>query len=156
MLLAQFVVGLTTVFDLVLVSLNRNEFYAISRWVAVIATGLISVPLISRFQLSGLMYGVLSASLVSMITSLVLLQRACGVVTKLSLGSIIRPPLTAVAFLVCGSIALAAVFQDSTSSLLSLALRGLLLVLSYIVAVLSIPSLRKVRFAHSGSADNGR
>ena len=82
MLVTQFVVGLTSVFDLVLVSLNRNEYFALSRWVAVVATVLISLPLISRFQLSGLLYGLLGASLVSMATSLFLLH-ACGVITKL-------------------------------------------------------------------------
>ena len=102
------------------------------------------------------MYSMLSASLVSIMTSPVLLQWACRVVTKLSLGSILRPSLIVVAFLVCGSVALTAVFEYSTSSLLSLGLRSLVMALSYIVEVLSIPSLRLALFGRSGSADNGR
>ena len=156
MLIAQFVIGLTAVFDLVLVSLNRNEFFALSRWVAVVTTTLISIPLIAWFQLSGLLYGVLVASLVSMAASLFLLQRACGVITKLDLTAILKPPLTVVGLLICGSFLVAAIFEDIANSILLLVARGLVLGLSYMLAVLLIPSLRPTGFAHSGHRNHDK
>lgn len=156
MLLAQFVVGLTAIFDLVLVSLNRNEFFAFSRWVAIVVTTLFSLPLISRFQLSGLLYGVLVASLLSMVTSLFLLQQACGVVTKLDLGEILKPALFAVGSLVCGSFLVSAIFEDSANLMLLLVVRSLVLGLSCILAVLLLPSLRPTIFPRSGGLDDDK
>lgn len=153
MLVTQFVVGLTSVFDLVLVSLNRNEYFALSRWVAVVATVLISLPLISRFQLSGLLYGLLGASLVSMATSLFLLQRACGVITKLDLGAILKPPLIVVGLWVCCSFLFTTIFEDSTNLMHLLLFRSLVLGLSYVAAALLIPSLRPTLLTRSGGLD---
>lgn len=155
MLLAQFLVGLTAIFDLVLVSLNRNEFFAFSRWMAVVTTALISIPLIAKFELNGLLYGVLGASLISMVTSLFLLQRASGVVARLDLWSVFRPPLIVVGLLVCGSFPLIVILSDSTNLTLSLILRSLVLGLSYIVAMTFIPSLKLTLFTRSGVPKNG-
>lgn len=142
MLLTQVVIGLTSIFDSVLISKNRNEYYAFSRWIGVITTAALGIPLMTKYGLAGLMCGFLVASVTSLVASLFLLERGSRIVAGLQLHLIVRPCLVPSTIFVGFWLIHVLIFKELSNSLFSVLVGGISLVLSYFFALALSPNLR--------------